>query len=302
MKMWLAAHRRACTGTLSRLTGAPLASLFNILVIGTALALPLGFYVVLANLQGLARDFSPQPQLSVFLTPDAAAGDVRALEQRLKARNGIANFRFVPRAQALETLKSRAGLGDVMAGLSNNPLPDAFVITATASDAAALDTLRSEFAGWPKVAEVHVDSDWARRLDSLLALGRYAVLMLAAALALALVAITFNTIRLQILTQRDEIEVAKLIGATDGWIRRPFLYFGGILGAAGGAAAWLMIWIALLVFNTQLSALSGLYGIPLQLVHLSAGDSLAALFFAGTLGWFGAWLSVRRHLHAYNPT
>ncbi|MGV3628964.1 MAG: permease-like cell division protein FtsX [Betaproteobacteria bacterium] len=302
MNMWLAAHRRACTGTLARLAAAPLASVFNIMVIGTALALPLGFYVVLANLQGLARDFSPQPQLSVFLAQDAASGDVRALEQRLKARNDIANFRFVPRAQALETLKSRAGLGDVMAGLSSNPLPDAFVITATAGDAAALETLRSEFAGWPKVAEVHVDSDWARRLDSLLALGRYAVLMLAAALALALVAITFNTIRLQILTQRDEIEVAKLIGATDGWIRRPFLYFGGILGAAGGAAAWLMIGIALLVFNTQLQPLAALYGIPLQLAHLSAGDSLAALLFAATLGWFGAWLSVRRHLHAYNPS
>lgn len=302
MKMWLAAHRRACTGTLARLAATPLTSLFNIAVIGTALALPLGFYVVLANLQGLARDFSPQPQLSVFLTPDAAAGDVRALEQRLKARTGIANFRFVPRAQALEALKSRAGLADVMAGLPGNPLPDAFVITAAAHDAAALETLRAEFLRWPKVAEVQVDSDWARRLDSLLALSRYAVLMLAAALALALVAITFNTIRLQILTQRDEIEVAKLIGATDGWIRRPFLYFGGILGAAGGMAAWLMIWIALLVLNLQLQSLSALYGIPLQLAHLTAGDSLAALLFAAILGWFGAWLSVRRHLHAYNPS
>lgn len=302
MKMWIAAHRRACTGTLARLAGAPLASLFNIMVIGTALALPLGFYVVLANLQGLARDFSPQPQLSVFLAQDAVAGDVRAIEQRLKARSGIANFRFVSRAQALETLKSRAGLSDVMAGLSSNPLPDAFVVTAPAHDATALEALRAEFSGWPKVAEVHVDSDWARHLDSLLAIGRYAVLMLAAALALALVAITFNTIRLQILTQRDEIEVAKLIGATDGWIRRPFLYFGGILGAAGGAAAWLMIGIALLVFNTQLNALSELYGIPLQLGHLSTGDSLSALLFAGSLGWFGAWLSVRRHLHAFNPS
>ena len=300
MKNWLAAHRRACTGTLARLAGAPLASLFNIMVIGTALALPLGFYVVLANLQGLARDFSPQPQLSVFLAQDAVAGDTRAIEQRLKKQAGIASFRFVPRAQALETLKSRAGLADVMAGLPNNPLPDAFVITAAARDAATLDALRTEFAGWPKVAEVHVDSDWARRLDSLLALGRYAVLMLAAALALALVAITFNTIRLQILTQRDEIEVAKLIGATDGWIHRPFLYFGGILGAAGGATAWLMIWIALLVFNVQLQPLSALYGIPLQLAHLTGGDSLSALLFAASLGWFGAWLSVRRHLHAFN--
>lgn len=302
MNNWLAAHRRACSGTLARLMFAPLTSLFNITVIGTALALPLGFYVVLANLQGLARDFSPQPQISVFLAQDAAAGDARTIEQKLKTHAGIKSFRFVPKLQALESLKSRAGLADVLAGLPGNPLPDAFVITASAQDAAALDRLRAEFAGWPRVAEAHVDSDWARRLDSLLALGRYAVLMLSAALALALVAITFNTIRLQILTQREEIEVAKLIGATDGWIRRPFLYFGAILGVCGGAAAWAMIWIALLVFNAQLQPLSALYGIPLQLAHLSGSDSLSSLLFAGTLGWFGAWLSVRRHLHAYNPS
>ncbi|MDP1538255.1 MAG: permease-like cell division protein FtsX [Burkholderiales bacterium] len=301
MKAWFAAHRRAFTGTIARLAGTPLATLFNITVIGTALALPLGFYVVLANLQGLARDYSPQPQLSVFLAQDAAAGDVRSIEQRLKTHTGITGLRFVSRTQALETLRSRAGLADVIAGLPHNPLPDAFVITAAGRNAADLDALRAEFAGWPKVAEVHVDSDWARRLDSLLALGRYAVLILAVALALALVAITFNTIRLQILTQRDEIEVAKLIGATDAWIRRPFLYLGGITGTAGGATAWLMIWGALLVFNGQLRPLSGLYGIPLQLAHLTGPDSVAALLFAATLGWFGAWLSVRRHLSAYNP-
>lgn len=302
MRGWFAAHRRAFTGTLTRLAGMPLATLFNITVIGTALALPLGFYVVLANLQALVRDYSPQPQLSVFLSPDAAAGDARAITQRLQAHAGIANFRFVPRAQALETLKSRAGLADVIAGLPHNPLPDAFVVNAAKRDAAGLEALRAEFAGWPKVAEVHVDSDWARRLDSLLAVGRYAVLMLAAALALALIAITFNTIRLQILTQRDEIEVAKLIGATDGWIRRPFLYLGGIVGAAGGVAAWLMVWGALLVFNAQLHPLSALYGLPLELAHLTAADSAATLLFAAGLGWFGAWLSVRRHLATYNPS
>lgn len=302
MRNWLSAHRRACTGTFARLAGAPLSSLFNIAVIGTALALPLGFYVVLANLQGLARDFSPQPQISLFMDTDAPAGDVRAIEQRLKAHAGIASFRFVPRAQALEALKARSGLADVTAGLPGNPLPDAFVITAGKQDAGTLDALRTEFAGWPNVAAAHVDSDWARRLDSLLALGRYAVLMLAAALALALVAITFNTIRLQILTQREEIEVAKLIGATDGWIQRPFLYFGAILGGAGGIAAWWMIWGALTVFNHQLQALSALYDLPLQLTHLSTADSLSTLLFAAALGWFGAWLSVRRHIHAHNPS
>jgi cell division transport system permease protein len=300
MTGWLAAHRRAFTGTVARLAGSPLASLFNVAVIGTALALPLGFYVLLANLQGLAHDFAPQPQISIFLATDAAAADARAIEQRLKAHAGIANFRFVPRAQALEALKSRTGLADVIAGLGHNPLPDAFVVNA-GRNAAALEALRAEFARWPKVAETHVDSDWARRLDGLLTLGRYAVLMLASALALALVAITFNTIRLQILTQRDEIEVAKLIGATDGYIQRPFLYLGSMIGGAGGAAAWLMVWSVLLVFNGQLRPLGELYGMPLQLGHLSVADSVVALLFAGTLGWFGAWLSVRRHLNSYNP-
>lgn len=302
MRAWASAHRRACVSAFARLAAAPLANLLNITVIGIALALPLGFYVVLANLQGLARDFTPQPEISIFLVPEATATDVRVLELRLKSRSGLAGFRFVPRAQALEQLKSRSGLADVAAGLSGNPLPDAFVVTAGVSDAAALETLRAEFAAWPKVAEAHVDSDWARRLDGLLAVGRYAVLMLAAALALALVAITFNTIRLQILTQRDEIEVAKLIGATDGWIQRPFLYFGGLIGMAGGIAAWLLTALALLVFNNQLGALAGLYGVPLKLTHLAWADSLFALLFAAGLGWFGAWLSVRRHLSAHNPS
>lgn len=301
MRAWAAAHRRAGTGAFARLAASPLANLLNVTVIGIALALPLGFYVMLANLQGLARDFSPQPEISIFLAAEATAADVRGIEQRLKSRTGLAGFRFVPRAQALEQLKSRAGLADVAAGLTQNPLPDAFIVTAGAHDAAALETLRAEFAGWPKVAEAHVDSDWARRLDSLLAVGRYAVLMLAAVLALALVAITFNTIRLQILTQRDEIEVAKLIGATDGWIRRPFLYFGGIIGLTGGIAAWLLTALGLLIFNSQLRPLAVLYGVPLQLAHLSWADSLFALLFAAGLGWFGAWLSVRRHLSAHNP-
>lgn len=302
MRTWAAAHRRAFASAFARLTAAPLANLLNISVIGIALALPMGFYVMLANLQGLARDFTPQPEISVFLASDASAADAKVIEQRLKSRSGLAGYRFVPRAQALEALKSRAGLADVAAGLSGNPLPDAFVVTAGANDAAALETLRAEFAAWPKVAEAHVDSDWARRLDSLLAVGRYAVLMLAVALALALVAITFNTIRLQILTQRDEIEVTKLIGATDGWIQRPFLYFGALVGVTGGLAAWLLTALALLIFNGQLRPLAALYGVPLQLVHLAWADSLFALLFAAGLGWFGAWLSVRRHLSAHNPS
>ncbi len=301
MMGWFTAHRMAFTGTLNRLAGAPLTTLFNIAVIGTALALPTGFYVLLTNLQGLAQQYAPEPQVSLFLAAEAAATDVRNIEDRIKAHAGVASFRYVPRAQALETLRTRAGLADLLAGLALNPLPDGFVVIPAAGNASALEALRGEFKTWPKVAEVHVDSDWARRLDNLLAIGRYAVLMLAAALAFALIAITFNTIRLQILTQRDEIEVTKLIGATDAYIRRPFLYLGTLIGGTGGLAAWVMVWGALQIFNRQLAALAELYGIPLALTHLGATDSAYTLLFAAWLGWFGAWLSVRRHLIAYDP-
>jgi cell division transport system permease protein len=302
MRTWAAAHRRALAGALGRLAGAPLATLLNIAVIGIALALPMAFYVLLDNARQLARDHTPQPELSLFLAADAGAADIRVIELRLKNHDRLAGYRFVPKAQALEQLKSRAGLGDVAAGLPQNPLPDAFVVTARDSDSAALERLRAEFAAWPKVAEAHVDSDWARRLDHLIALGRYAVLMLAGVLAFALAAITFNTIRLQILTQREEIEVAKLIGATDGWIQRPFLYYGALAGAGGGIAAWLLTAGGLLVLNGQLQPLAALYGLPLQLRHLGWGDSLYALAIAAGLGWFGAWLSVRRHLSRHDPS
>ncbi len=301
MMAWLTAHRLALIGTLHRLASAPLTTLFNIAVIGTALALPVGFHVLLANVQGLAQQYAPEPQVSVFLAAEAAAADVRHIESRLRAHTGVASLRFVPRAQALETLRTRSGLADLLAGLPQNPLPDAFIVIPKAGSAPVLEALRSEFLTWPKVAEVHVDSDWARRLDHLLALGRYAVLLLAAALAFALVAITFNTIRLQILTQRDEIEVTKLIGATDAWIRRPFLYLGTLIAGAGGLVAWIMVWGALQLFNHQLRTLAELYGLPLVLTHLSTADSAYTLLFAAGLGWCGAWLSVRRHLSAYDP-
>jgi cell division transport system permease protein len=302
MKHWASTHRRALAEALHRFTAAPFASLLNVAVIGIALALPMAFYVLLDNARQLAREHAPQPELSLFLAGEAGAADIRLIEQRLKKHGGLAAYRFVSKAQALEQLKSRAGLGDVAAGLPQNPLPDAFVVTARDSSSSGLEALRAEFATWPKVAEAHVDSDWARRLDNLIALGHRAVVMLAGVLAFALAAVTFNTIRLQILTQREEIEVAKLIGATDGWIQRPFLYYGALAGAAGGITAWVLTVAALMVFNSQLQPLAALYGLPLQLKHMNWGDSLYALVIAAGLGWFGAWLSVRRHLSHHNPS
>jgi cell division transport system permease protein len=288
-------------GVLRRMFASRLSGIFNILVIGIALSLPAGMYVLLQNVQGLVAQFSGTPQISVFLSMDAKTEDVDRLRKQLEQQPAIARVEFVPRAQALEQLKQSSGLADVIGGLNQNPLPDAFIVYPKPSEAQALDGLRIELAKLPKVERAQLDSAWAYKLEALLKFGRMLVLILASLLSLALVAITFNTIRLQILTQREEIEVSKLIGATNAFIRRPFLYFGAIQGLLGGITAWLIISISLLLLNHQLVALAQLYASQIKLHPLSLGDSLTLLLFSMYLGWLGAWLSVAQHLSRIEP-
>ncbi|MDO8264712.1 MAG: permease-like cell division protein FtsX [Gallionella sp.] len=288
-------------GVMRRMFASPLAALLNILVIGIALSLPTGMYVVLQNAQGLVAQLSGTPQISLFMNMNAKTDDVDALRNRLTQHPAIARVEFVARAQALEQLKQNAGLADVIGSLNQNPLPDAFVVYPKSGEAQALDTLRSELAKLPRVEQAQLDSAWAYKLEALLKFGRMAMLILAGLLSLALVAITFNTIRLQILTRRDEIEVSKLIGATNGFIRRPYLYFGATQGLLGGIMAWLIISMSLLLLNHQLKALSQLYASQFVLQPLSLGDSLSLLLFSLYLGWLGAWLSVARYLSQIEP-
>jgi len=288
-------------GVLRRMFASPLAGILNILVIGIALSLPAGMYVLLQNAQGLVAQLSDTPQISLFMSMDAKADDVDKLRKQLEQHPAIARVEFVARTQALEQLKRSTGLADVIGGLNQNPLPDAFIVYPKPSAAQSLDELRIELTKLPKVELAQLDSAWAYKLEAMLKFGRMVVVILASLLSLALIAITFNTIRLQILTQRDEIEVAKLIGATNGFIRRPFLYFGATQGLLGGIMAWLIISISLLLLNHQLNVLSQLYASQFVLHPLSLGDSLTLLLFSMYLGWLGAWLSVARHLSQIEP-
>ena len=288
-------------GVLRRMFASRLAGFLNILVIGIALSLPAGMYLLLQNAQGLVAQLSGTPQISLFLGMDAKTDDVDRLRKQLTQYPAIDRVEFVARAQALEQLKQSTGLADVIGGLKQNPLPDAFIVHPKPGTAQSLDALRIELAKLPKVEQAQLDSAWAYKLEALLKFGRMLALILASLLSLALIAVTFNTIRLQILTQRDEIEVAKLIGATNSFIRRPFLYFGAIQGLLGGIAAWLIISLSLLLLNWQLGALSQLYNSQFVLHPLSPGDSLTLLLFSMYLGWLGAWLSVARHLSQIEP-
>jgi len=301
MRAWLWHQLDSLVTTLARFGRAPIVMLLNIGVIGIALALPVGLYVTLDNLRGVVRTLASDPQLSVFLAPEAGPADAAKIEARLKQHAAVRDVRYVPRDQALKELKASTGLEDVVDSLPSNPLPDAFVVQPRGAAPEALERLRDEVSGWPKVTHVQLDAAWARRLEAGLKVARLVVWLLATLFAFALVAVTFNTIRLQILTRREEIEVSKLIGATDSFIRRPFLYFGALQGLAGGVAAWAIIWAGLQLLNHGLADLSRLYATQIELRHLSLEDSASLLLFSAGLGWFGAWLSVDQHLARIEP-
>ncbi len=301
MKNWLIQHIRVLLFTLRRLRATPLSSLLNILVIGIALSLPAGLYVLLQNVQSLAEQSVGKPQISVFLSMNASLDDIARIGKQLRQHEAIGEIEFVPRDQALEQLKQTTGLADVVGGMERNPLPDAYIIYPKNPGPQVLETLRDELQKWPKIEHVQLDSAWAQKLEALLKFGRLAVLILAVLLSFALVAVTFNTIRLQILTQRDEIEVSALIGATHAFIRRPFLYFGLLQGLLGGAMAWLIIAVSLTLLNSSLAGLAQLYASSFTLHPPSAGDSFTLLLFSAYLGWLGAWLSVAQHLWQIEP-
>lgn len=301
MIAWLSHHWYAFFLALRQLASAPFANLLNIIVIGVAFSLPTGVYMLLGNLQAFSGQMSEAPQLSLFLELDADKDTISKIESRLKQHPQVANFQFISKDSALKQLKQGSELTDIVDSLTQNPLPDAFIINANSTEPEALEQLRAEIQKWPKAEYIQLDSAWTKRLDALLKLGQLAVLMLTALLSFALVVVTFNTIRLQILTKRDEIELSKLIGATSNFIRRPFLYFGAIQGVAGGVIAWLIIAIVIHFINSELTDLVQLYAVDLHLYHLSFEDSISLLLFSSCLGWLGAWLSVATHLWQIEP-
>lgn len=279
-----------------RLRGQPVAGLLNAVVIGIAVSLPTVLYVVLDNVQGATRQISREPQVSIFMATDATTEDVATVQRNLRALPEVGNTTLIPRDKALEELKSNSGVGDILSELDRNPLPDAFVATAADHDPKTLERIRDAAGKWPKVQHVQVDSEWARRLYAVLRVGQALVAVLATLLGAAVVAVTFNTIRLQILTRQEEIEVTRLIGATNGYIRRPFLYAGAVQGIAGAVVAYLLVALIAFWLNHHLSDLSVLYTGEFRLRGLTPVDIGLLLGLSGLLGWVGAWLSVSRHL------
>lgn len=295
MLSWLGLHGRAALQAIRRLVRQPLGTLLSALVVGIALSLPAAGYVLLDNVATLARGVSGTPEISIFMDRQAGVEQLAALEQRLRREASVASYRFVSRDDALRHLE-QSGLGDVLGGLSANPLPDAFVVTPRGDDPELYERLEARFIEWEAVEHVQLDSAWVKRLNALLDLGKSAVLLLAGLLGFALVIVTFNTIRLQILTQRPEIDVSRLLGATDPFIRRPFYWFGSLQGLLGGVVALGTVWMMVRALGAPVEGLATTYGAVFLLAGPGAAATLAILGFAAFLGWLGSAISVRRHL------
>lgn len=296
MKVWLAQHGSALQLALRRLAAAPLNTALSLLAIGVALALPALGQVLLGNAVQLLRNAAPQPQVSVFMSVSADEAATRNIGERLRRHAGVRNVEFLARDETLSRMKASAGLKDVIEVLGRNPFPDAFVVSPRDDSPAAMEQLAAELRKLPRVEHVQLDSAWVRRLDALLKLARTGVAALVLLLGAGLIAITFNIIRLQVLTVRNEIEVSRLLGATDGFIRRPFLYFGTLLGALGGAVASALVALTGLWLSAPLTELAGLYGLDLQFAGLGIPLAGILVLAAATLGWAGAGLSLRQHL------
>jgi cell division transport system permease protein len=293
---WFAQHRQALLLALRRLAGAPLNTVLGALAVGVALALPAGGQMLLGNAAQWARNASASPQLSVFMALDAERKAVADAEAKLRGHPGVREVKLLPRAETLARMKQSEGLAEVIEALPSNPFPDAFVVTPRDERPEAMERLRGELARLAKVEHVQLDSAWVHRLDALLRLGRLAMGLLAALLGIGLVAVVFNTIRLQAMTRQAEIEVSRLLGATDAFIRRPFYYHGTLQAAAGGIVAWGLVMLAWWLLQAPVDELARLYALDFALRPPAVGDGLALVGFAAGLGWLGAALSLGRHL------
>jgi cell division transport system permease protein len=299
MRLWLRLHGQALRAALARIAAQPLGTALAVFVIAIAIALPVLAAVVLKSLAAATAGLDTDPHVNVYLALDATDEDARKLEPRLREHPDAASVRFVPRAQALEELKSTTHLAELLSSLERNPLPHAFTVRMRTTDAARLEALRAAWLQLPKVDQVVSDFEWSGRLSRWVKFGDRALALAAGFLALAVVFIVGHLIRLQVLTQREEIEVSQLIGATAADVRRPFLYHGVVQGLLAGGAAVALAGAVAAWLRYELQALTSTYATEFKVVLVDPGLALAIAVAAALLGWLGAWVSVARELRRF---
>ncbi len=300
---WITRHAQTLVGTLGRLSRQPAGTAMTIAVIGIALALPAGLQLLVANLQGLSGQWDDSVELSVYMTPGTPEARARELRDQVAGIEGVSETDLVTAEEALEEFRENSGLGPSLEVLEDNPLPHLLALRPAADHAspAQIEALADRLRALPGVDLVQADTEWVRRLYAMLDVARRIVVLAAVMLAVGVVVIVGNTIRLDIQNRRGEIEVSKLIGATDGFIRRPFLYLGFWYGLGGGLLALLLVEGGLVMLSEPVARLAGLYGSAFRPEGPGVGGALALVASGAALGWLGAWVSATRHMRRIEP-
>jgi cell division transport system permease protein len=296
-------HLQALFGALGRLARAPLATLLTLIVIGVALALPAGLALLVHNLRIATGDMDNALDFTVHFKVGTPIERVRLIAKSAGERPGIASVTLKTADQALEEFKTASGFGDALAALTDNPLPHHLVVrpAATASGPAEIEGMRRYFSAFPEVELVQLDLDWVRRLHSLLDLLRRAFWVVVTVLGVGVLAVIGNTIRLEIQHRRAEIEVTKLVGGSNAFVRRPFLYTGIFYGLGGALLASLIVVGGMVYLDQAVGELSVQYGSRFAMQGLG-GQGLGVLAGVGALlGWLGAFISTGRHLRQIEP-
>lgn len=294
-------HRASLMDSLHRLVSHPFGSFFTCLVMGITLSLPMGLSLLLNNVERLGGSWQRAAQISLFLDLKASDAQGQDLREQIEKMPDVIEAQLISREDALKELQEQSGLGEALKELPDNPLPAVISVTPKQIDKAQLDALRQRLAELPGVQQAQLDLVWVERLSAILKLGDRFVFGLTLVLVLTLLLVIGNTIRLHIENRRNEIEVIKLVGGTDGYVRRPFLYMGALYGLGAGVLSWALLAFGLDWLNSAVVNLAGLYGSDFGLAGVPVDDGLSLTVGAVLLGWIGAWLAVARHLRELAP-
>lgn len=299
--VWLSHQMSVFLASLGHLLRSPLASLMTASVIGIALALPTGLYLLLENVRNLSYEWDSSVQISLFLKQEVDEAKAHILADQLLQRPEISNVQIITPVQALQEYRNLSGFGEALTALETNPLPFVLIVQLATNDTQAGSRLLEQLGKMPEVEVAQFDMLWLKRLFTMIEIIRRGVLILATLLSLAVLLVIGNTIRLAIYNRREEIEIYKLFGATNAFIRSPFLYLGFWYGLSGGAIAWGIVDLSFWLLQTPIKQLTALYHSQFQLVTLDLISTPILLLTSALLGITGAWLAVGRHLKEIQP-